>query len=148
MAFWLGIITLGIILVLCILGVSRSLRKKNATLLESIRLICAITVVLILWAPSLQKEIKPTSKPVIAIIYDDSDSMNTVDVRLPETSQDQSAEAIVSRKQLLDALLKEPHWEKLKQKDGGSNLSLIPFSTPTATSNGSNSASFHFHGCP
>ena len=138
LAFWLGIITLGIILILCIVGVKRSLRKKNAVILESFRIICAIAVVLVLWAPSLRKEIKPTSKPVIAILHDDSASMSTIDVRLPNTLQDKSAEAIISRKNLLEAILKGPHWEKLKLKDGGSDIALIPFSSATTTTNGSN----------
>jgi hypothetical protein len=87
-------------------------------------------VVMLLWQPEWRTVIDPTSKPKIAIIWDDSRSMMTLDAPLPNSiAEEGKAGEIVSRADWVKKVLDSTLWESLRV--GGANeLSTQPFATP------------------
>ncbi len=127
---WLGIIALAGIAVLCFVSWKRSPHPGRTAALEILRFFIALIVVLLLWQPEWRTVINPTTKPKIAILWDDSGSMKTLDATLPPELSDQSGE-IVSRADWVEKALASGLWTPLR--DGGKNdLITRPFATPSA----------------
>lgn len=81
--FWVGIIALVATIILCTLAIRRASRKWRTAGLESLRFLSVITIVLMLWKPEWRTVITPLNPPEIAILWDNSESMNTEDIALP-----------------------------------------------------------------
>ena len=127
---WLGIIALLGVAVLCFVSWKRSPHPGRTAGLEGLRFLIAALVVMLLWQPEWKTVINPTTKPKIAILWDDSRSMTTIDAALPaELSEDGVPGGIVSRGEWVERALDSGLWEPLSS--GGANeVVKQPFSSP------------------
>ena len=57
--------------------------RSAPPLLECLRFLAALAVVILLWQPEWLTTVHPDTKPQIAILWDDSKSMTTIDATLP-----------------------------------------------------------------
>lgn len=116
-ALAIGLAALVIVGVLCILSWKRSPHPKRTALLESLRFLCTLLVVLLLWKPEWRTILNPETKPRIAILWDASKSMETLDAELPALFSPQRE--VVSRAEWTRTALDSPLWEPLS--NGGAN---------------------------
>jgi len=88
-------------------------------------------VVVLLWKPEWRTVINPTTKPKIAILWDDSLSMQTIDAELPaELSDTGRSGEIVSREKWTEQALASELWQPLRS--GGVNqVATQSFATPS-----------------
>lgn len=115
---------------LCVLSWRRSAHRGRTAVLESLRFIITLLVVMLLWQPEWRTLLNPTSKPKIAILWDDSRSMNTLDAALPaEIAEEGKAGTIVSRADWVKRVLDSALWEPLRM-GGANDLSIRSFATP------------------
>ena len=110
-ALVLGSIAAVIIGILCVVSYKRSPNKKRSFVLECLRFFIGLLVISLLWQPEWLTVINPTTKPRIAILWDDSKSMLSTDAQLPEMLS--SKKEIVSRAQFTQQLLKSNLWNAL-----------------------------------
>ncbi|HEX5791238.1 MAG TPA: hypothetical protein VFY13_08785, partial [Luteolibacter sp.] len=120
----LGLIAVG---VLCWMSLRRSAHPRRTLLLESLRLLAALLVVVLLWQPEWVKTVHPDSKPRIILLRDDSRSMTTADAQLPADIS--SEQAIIARASWIDKVLASPIWKPLEE-DGRNEVRAVPFATP------------------
>ena len=104
-----------IVLWLCVLSYRRAPDKKRALLLESMRFLIAALVALLLQQPEWRTTITPDTKPRIAILWDDSKSMQTTDAKLPEIISAQ--QEITTRADFTKRILESPLWNPLAAND-------------------------------
>jgi hypothetical protein len=130
LTLWIGILVLIGVAYLCFLSWKRSPHRGRTAVLESLRFFITLLVVMLLWQPEWRTIIDPTSKPKIAIIWDDSRSMTTLDAPLPNSiAEEGKAGEIVTRADWVKKVLDSTLWEPLRV--GGANeLSTQPFATP------------------
>lgn len=115
---------------LCVLSWKRSPHRGRTAALESLRFIITLLVVMLLWQPEWRTVVNPTSKPKIAILWDDSRSMTTLDAVLPTSlAEEGKSGVIVSRADWVKKVLDSEMWEPLRV--GGANeLTTQPFASP------------------
>lgn len=101
-------------------------------------------MVFILWSPSLRKVQEPQGDPVIAIIYDQSYSMETVDAKLPKLFGQIDDRSVVSRKEWLKLALDDSLWKDVEETEGGAKIVKLPFSTNDASRTKNLSGSNYF----
>jgi hypothetical protein len=127
---WIGMLVLIGVAWLCVLSWRRSAHRGRTAVLESLRFIITLLVVMLLWQPEWRTVLNPTSKPKIAILWDDSRSMNTLDAALPaEIAEEGKAGTIVSRADWVKRVLDSALWEPLRM-GGANDLSIRSFATP------------------
>ncbi|QTN32841.1 hypothetical protein HZ994_11040 [Akkermansiaceae bacterium] len=138
LTLWLGIAAILGVAFLCFLSWKRSPHPARTAALEILRFFIAALVVLLLWQPEWRTVINPTTKPKIAILWDDSGSMNTLDAELPEAlSGDAKSGAIVARGDWVKKALDSDLWTPLRS-GGANDLISKPYATPSESgSNGS-----------
>jgi hypothetical protein len=129
LTLWIGIIALILIAALAVVSWKRSPHPRRTAMLESLRFLASLGVVLLLWQPEWKTTVHPDTKPKIAILWDDSKSMTTIDATLPPTLSDRSE--IVSRADWVKKALTSDLWEPL-EANGANDLSAISFGTPAA----------------
>ena len=130
LTLWLGIAALLGVAWLCLLSWKRSPHPRRTAGLEILRFFIAALVVLLLWQLEWRTVINPTTKPRIAILWDDSGSMKTLDARLPAVLADEGkADTIVARSEWVGKALASDLWTRLRS-DGANELISRPFSTP------------------
>lgn len=123
----LGIAGLIAVAVLSWLSWKRSPHPKRTAVLESLRMLAAVAVAILLWQPEWLTVIHPETKPRIAILRDSSKSMTTIDARLAAGSSDKGG--IVSREEWVQKALDSEIW--LPLEEGGRNeVKVVPFATP------------------
>ena len=116
-ALAIGLAALVIVGVLCVISWKRSPHPKRTALLESLRFLCTALVVLLLWKPEWRTILNPETKPRIAILWDASKSMETLDAELPELFS--PTREVVTRAAWTEKALDSPLWEPLA--NGGAN---------------------------
>ena len=116
-ALAIGLAALVIVGVLCVVSWKRSQHPKRTALLESLRFLCTLLVVLLLWKPEWLTILNPETKPRIAILWDASKSMDTLDAELPELFSPKRE--VVPRAEWTRSALDSPLWEPLA--NGGAN---------------------------
>jgi len=128
-ALWFGIAAIVAVLPLAFLSWKRSPHPRRTAALECSRVLAVLTVVLLLWQPEWRAIVHPQTKPRIALLWDDSKSMTTLDAALPpELSPKQE---VVSRADWVKKVLGHDLWKPLE--DGGANEILNrAFATPPA----------------
>jgi hypothetical protein len=126
---WLGIIALTLVAVLCVVSWKRSPHRGRTAALEGLRFLSALIVVLLLWQPEWLTTIHPDTKPQIAILWDDSKSMTTVDAPMVEQAADR--QEIVSRADWVKHALASELWKPL-EANGANEVTTHPFATPAA----------------
>ena len=130
LTLWLGIAALLGVAWLCLLSWKRSPHPRRTAGLEILRFFIAALVVVLLWQPEWRTVINPTTKPRIAILWDDSGSMKTLDARLPAVLADEGkADTIVARSEWVEKALASDLWTPLRS-DGANELISRPFATP------------------
>ncbi|MFD2255804.1 hypothetical protein ACFSSA_03865 [Luteolibacter algae] len=87
-------------------------------------------MVILLWQPEWRTVVNPTTKPRIAILWDDSKSMQTLDASLPDAlSENGKAGEIVSREEWVKKALASELWTPLRS-DGANDLVSTAFASP------------------
>ncbi|NJR42438.1 MAG: hypothetical protein HC767_07020 [Akkermansiaceae bacterium] len=130
LTLWIGIIALIVVGVLSVISWKRSPHPKRTALLESLRFLSALAVVLLLWQPEWLTVIHPNTKPQIAILWDDSKSMTTVDAPLPPVLSAKSE--VVSRAEWVKSAIASDLWKPLAA-NGANEVITAPFATPPAS---------------
>jgi hypothetical protein len=105
---------------LCYANWRRAPHRRTAAWLESLRFVLITLLAVTLFRPEFVKTLQRTETPEIAILADASDSMKTRDATLTN--------AIVSRRDWLDAQLARRFWKPLLAK---ARVSVEPFSPPS-----------------
>ncbi len=130
----IGLLALAVILVLSVLSWKRSPHRRRTAILETLRVVSTLLVVLLLWKPEWLTITHPQTKPRIAILWDDSKSMTTVDAALPPSLSDKAT--IVSRADWVKKALGSDLWKPL-EANGVNEVLTQPFSTaPTEDPSG------------
>ncbi|MEX1113789.1 MAG: hypothetical protein WEB53_00970 [Akkermansiaceae bacterium] len=129
LTLWIGIIALLLVAALAVVSWKRSPHPRRTALLESLRFIASGVVVLLLWQPEWKTIVHPNTNPKIAILWDDSKSMTTIDATLPPVLSDRSE--IVSRADWVKKALASDLWKPL-EADGDNEVTAIPFGAPSA----------------
>jgi hypothetical protein len=107
----------------------RSPHRGRTAALEILRLLSALAVVILLCQPEWRTIIHPDTKPKIAILWDDSKSMTTIDAPLPPVLS--SKAEIVSRADWVKKALASDLWRPL-ESNGANEVEALPFATPDA----------------
>jgi len=123
----IGIIALIVMGFLSVLSWKRSPHRKRTAILEVMRMFAVALVVLLLWQPEWLTTVHPDAKPKIAILWDDSKSMTTIDAELPPVLSDKSD--VVSREMWVEQALASDLWKPL-EAEGENVVSMMPFATP------------------
>lgn len=123
----LGIIAILVMVWLSVLSWRRSPHRRRTAILEVMRMAAVTLVVLLLWQPEWLTTVHPDAKPKIAILWDDSKSMTTIDAELPQTLSDKTE--IVSRQAWVEKALASDLWKPL-EADGANVVSTMPFASP------------------
>ncbi|MBP9222282.1 MAG: hypothetical protein KBF76_00335 [Verrucomicrobiales bacterium] len=106
-----GVILLSVTIFLGFLIWKRSLYSTSSGLLESLRILIVTCVVLTLNQPEWRETFEPDRKPVIAVLRDDSASMDTEDI-----SRDESPATLrESRKTVATRLTTAESWNALNE---------------------------------
>jgi uncharacterized membrane protein len=83
-----------------------------------LRFIISLCVVFLLWQAEWRTIIHPNTKPKIAILWDDSASMQSLDAKLPaELSENTNAGNVVSRAQWVNKALASELWTPLRASE-------------------------------
>ena len=129
LTLWIGITALILVAVLSIISWKRSPHPKRTALLECLRVLATLAVVILLWQPEWLTTIHPNTKPQIAILWDDSKSMTTIDATLPP---DLAAKAeVLSRADWVKKALASELWKPL-EANGANEITTTAFATPPA----------------
>lgn len=124
---WIGIIALIVVGVLSWTSWKRSPHRRRAAALESLRILATVVVVILLWQPEWRTTIHPDTKPRIAMLWDDSKSMTTIDAQLPPVLSNSSD--IVARKDWVKKALASDLWKPL-EANGANEVETLAFATP------------------
>jgi hypothetical protein len=120
----IGILALVLLAVLAVISWRRSPYRRRTALLEIGRFLAAAAVVFLLWQPEWLTIVHPQSKPKIAVLWDASASMTTIDAKLP--AELSSKLEIVSRADWVQKALNSELWKPLA-KNGANDLVTLPF---------------------
>ena len=134
LAFWIGVAALVIVAILCSVALFRAARKWRSGSLEVLRFLCTALIVLILWSPELREVKEPEDEPMIAILYDESFSMTTIDARVANLFGNTGGRKVLSRQEWVEFALDDSHWESLKEAGDGAKIIKTPFSTDNGQS--------------
>ena len=127
LTLWLGIAVLVVVGVLSFVGWKRSVHRGRSAVLEILRFLAATAVVVLLWQPEWRTILNPDTQPRIAILWDDSKSMTTVDAALPPALADSAT--IVSRAEWVKKARESGLWQPL-EADGKNDVEFFSFATP------------------
>lgn len=129
LTLWIGITGLVLTGILCVVSWRRSAHRGRTGVLECLRFLAAAAAALLLWQPEWRTVLHPDTKPRIAILWDDSKSMTTVDAQLPLALAD--TPVVVSRADWVRKALASDLWKPL-EADGANEVIVQAFATPDA----------------
>jgi len=129
LTLWIGISALILVGALSVISWKRSPHPGRTAALECLRFLIACFVVTLLWQPEWLTTIHPDTKPQIAILWDDSKSMTTIDATLPPVLSNKAE--VVSRADWVAKTLNSDIWKPLKA-NGANEVTATPFATPPA----------------
>jgi hypothetical protein len=110
--------------VLCYLAWRRSGYHRGHGLLELLRLAIVVLIALLFNQPEWVEEFRPDERPSIAVLWDQSRSMETRDVVTGQTT----GSPAITRAQSIEPLTKPEAWKQLDEK---LNVVIQPFSPPS-----------------
>ena len=128
LTLWIGITALILVGVLSVISWKRSPHRGRTAALECLRFLSTLAVVILLWQPEWLTTMHPDTKPQIAILWDDSKSMTTIDATLPPVLSDKSE--IVSRADWVKKALTSDLWKPL-EANGANEVTSTSFSSPS-----------------
>jgi len=108
----LGIGIVAVTAVLCFVAWRRSGFARGTGLLESLRLLLVVLVVVTLNQPEWLREYRPTQKSTLAVLWDDSKSMQTRDV----IDQQRPADTPKTRRECIEPFLQEAIWKPISSR--------------------------------
>ncbi|MFT6865162.1 MAG: hypothetical protein ACJAVK_003736 [Akkermansiaceae bacterium] len=117
---------------LSIMAIRRSSRPKRTGTLEAIRLLCVAFVCAMLLGPEWRTVQESDLQPEIAIIFDESISMDTEDARRPANMA--GSETVLKRRELVARLRESKFWEAFEE-DGRNRVTLSSFGALPADAN-------------
>ncbi len=109
--------------VLAFIAWRRSGFNRSVGLLELLRLALVALVALLLNQPEWVEEYRPEQRPTIAVLHDDSGSMDTRDA----TRSDTPTGGVTTRREAIGPLLNPEAWAKLRDRV---NVAIEPIATP------------------
>jgi hypothetical protein len=121
----ISVIVLMVTLFCCALSWRRSGCTRAVGLLETLRLFLVILVLVTLNQPEYHQQFTPTTKPVLVVLHDVSDSMNTQDVADPARPAVQPD----TRRQTTAEVVVEDKWARLNER---MDVVMEPFSSTLA----------------
>ena len=127
LTLWIGIVAQIVVGGLCFISWKRSPHRGRTAALECLRFLSALAVVILLWQPEWLTIVRPDTKPQIAILWDDSRSMTTVDAALPPILSEKAE--VISRADWVKKALASDLWKPLAA-DGANEVVTTPFSSP------------------
>src|SRR4051812_716954 len=123
---WSAALSIGVVLlgaVLCWYAWRRSGYARAQGLLELFRLALIALMALCLNQPEWLEEFRPTDKPTILVLWDNSTSMDTRDVQLAPSA----GSRLITRREAIANLVDEAAWESLRAR---TDVIVQPFSAP------------------
>ena len=123
----LSLIVVAVTAGLCYLAWSRSGYRRSIGLLELLRLTLVALGALLFNQPEWVEEYRPDEKPTVAVLWDDSASMGTLDV----TNHETTSTTVKTRREAIQKLTDSSFWTSLQER-----LTVIvqPFGTIDPTS--------------
>ncbi len=115
----LSLLLWAVVAAVCLAGCWRSGFRLGYGLLELLRLLIATLVLVLFNQPEWVTEQRPSEKPTIAILIDDSQSMDTVDAvkaATEGTGLPAAGNEVVSRKESVAALVDTAFWKPLEER--------------------------------
>lgn len=115
----------------CLVACYRSGWRTPVILLESLRLFIVCVGALLLNQPEWVEEFRPEEKPTIAVLWDDSGSMQTRDVVPAGALTADTGSAARTRREAIAPLTEADSWKQLQER---MNVVLEPFSPESSGS--------------
>ena len=132
LTLWIGLSALILTGALSVISWKRSPHPGRTAALEGLRFLAIFAVVSLLWQPEWLTIIHPDTKPQVAILWDDSESMTTIDAALPSVLSDSSE--VVSRADWVKKALASDLWKPLSA-NGRNEVTITSFAaSPTQDS--------------
>ncbi|HBJ33725.1 MAG TPA: hypothetical protein DDZ51_02965, partial [Planctomycetaceae bacterium] len=100
----------------------RTAWRRSTVILESLRCLIVLTGAILLGGPEWIQQYRPDTKPIVAVLWDDSGSMQTEDI--PANSRDGQSGS-KSRREAIDVLTKSATWASLADR---AEVRIQPFS--------------------
>lgn len=113
--------------VLCVMAWRRSPRPKRTGALELLRFLIICLAALLLLRPEWRTTRNSDLQPEIAILWDDSRSMDTEDARVPAIFFPEKL--VITRAELVQKILGTEFWKPF-EKNGKNRVNLAPIATP------------------
>lgn len=126
---WIGIIALILIGALSVISWQRGPHTMRHAALEGLRFLAAAMVVALLWQLEWITTTHPAQKTQIAILWDNSQSMSTLDASLPPVLSERAD--VVSRADWIKKTLDSNIWQPL-EASGANEITTTPFATPAS----------------
>ena len=131
LAILFGIGLLVACLVLSWIGLQRTGFKRSMVFLELVRILLVSMVALAMCQPEWLQKFLPSTEPVLAILWDQSDSMNSEDIA-SETGNLNSA--TISRRQSIESLIDHQAWQQVAtDRPAPLKIAIEPFSSSLAS---------------
>ncbi|HET6422605.1 MAG TPA: hypothetical protein VFG20_02910, partial [Planctomycetaceae bacterium] len=116
---------------LCYWAWHRSGYRRDYGLLELLRFAMVALVVVLFNQPEWVEEYRPEDKPTVAVLWDDSASMDTRDV----SSRDTASSSVITRREAIAKLIDPAFWQSLQEK---MTVVIEPFSSAGTGDGGTN----------
>ncbi|MDA7920106.1 hypothetical protein N9B36_05890, partial [Akkermansiaceae bacterium] len=124
----LVVIVLTATITLGVIATRRSTRPNRTGSLEGLRLLCVLFVCTMLLGPEWRTVQESDLQPEIAIVWDESISMDTEDARRPESMA--GSETILTRRELVKRLVDSKFWETF-EAEGKNRVTTASFGAPS-----------------
>ncbi|WP_373653493.1 hypothetical protein [Schlesneria sp. DSM 10557] len=108
----LSLVILTITAGLCYLAWSRTGYRRSIGLLELIRFLLVAIGVVLFNQPEWVEEFRPDEKPTVAVLWDDSASMGTMDV----TNRETASTTVKTRREAIQKLTEESFWTSVQER--------------------------------
>jgi len=125
---------LSIIVACCVLSwmaLKRTGFKRSHVALELLRLVLVTMVAIVICQPEWLQQFLPNEEPVVAVVWDESGSMQTQDVVDPQGGPTAVA---ISRRDSIQSLVDAKNWESFQGEENPNQLKIViePFSSSLA----------------
>ena len=97
-------------LVLAVISIKRSVRRNWTIGLEVVRMLAILLVAVVICQPEWLQKYVPEDEPVLLIAWDESNSMNTVDVKREGDAK------TISRAESIQSMVSDVTWEPFQDK--------------------------------
>ncbi|MEM0926220.1 MAG: hypothetical protein AAGJ83_09320, partial [Planctomycetota bacterium] len=128
----IGVIAIVVTTVVAWVSCRRKNFAKSTVALECLRVLLVVCGVILLGGPEWVQSYQPDEKPVVAVLWDDSGSMETRDVKPKDAAVDVKTmevqgrrDSVFSRREAISSLTVPETWETLRER---ANVIISPFS--------------------